>query len=309
MSKLLINEPPIQVLPSLAIAIGLNEAIVLQQIHFWIEKGMGKEYKGERWVYNSIPDWQKKNFPFWSEATIKRTIASLKKQKLITSKNLNQKKYDRTLWYTIDYQKLESIETVIRSKCTDGKGQNAPMDDSKMTSPIPETTTETTTETTKNVAPATFAPPPFIHNKQKENQPENESALTPIQVDAFEKSSAAVPVAAAPSEKPAKQKKELSPHQQVMAAYQDALGYKIPNGAKEGVAAKKIVASEYTIEQMTGCYEKMKRDPFWRDKHLSLHSVYEQLGAYCQNGHGANGHKILDATAETARLNAHLPPL
>jgi hypothetical protein len=155
-----------------------------------------------------------------------------------------------------------------------------------------------------------FAPPPLIHNKQKENQPENESTSTPIQVDVFEESSAAAaPVAAAPSEKPTKQKKELSPHQQVMAAYQDALGYKIPNGAKEGVAAKKIVNSEYTIEQMTGCYEKMKRDPFWRDKHLSLYSVYEQLGAYCQNGHGANGHKILDATAETARLNAHLPPL
>ena len=38
MSKLLINEHPLQVLPSLATKIGLNEAIVLQQIHYWKKK-------------------------------------------------------------------------------------------------------------------------------------------------------------------------------------------------------------------------------------------------------------------------------
>ena len=34
MSNLLTQEPPLQVLPSLAVAIGLNEAIVLQQVHY-----------------------------------------------------------------------------------------------------------------------------------------------------------------------------------------------------------------------------------------------------------------------------------
>ena len=37
MSKLLINEQPLQVLPSLAEAIGLNQAIALQQVHYWLE--------------------------------------------------------------------------------------------------------------------------------------------------------------------------------------------------------------------------------------------------------------------------------
>ena len=36
--SLLISEPPLQVLPSLAVKIGLNEAIVLQQIHYWLLK-------------------------------------------------------------------------------------------------------------------------------------------------------------------------------------------------------------------------------------------------------------------------------
>ena len=35
-SKLLIDEPPLQVLPSLALKIGLNEAIILQQVHYWL---------------------------------------------------------------------------------------------------------------------------------------------------------------------------------------------------------------------------------------------------------------------------------
>lgn len=37
MSKLLINEPPLQVLPSFAQNIGLHEVIILQQVHYWVD--------------------------------------------------------------------------------------------------------------------------------------------------------------------------------------------------------------------------------------------------------------------------------
>ena len=36
MSKLLINERPIMILPTLAVKIGLNESIMLQQVHYWL---------------------------------------------------------------------------------------------------------------------------------------------------------------------------------------------------------------------------------------------------------------------------------
>ena len=36
-SPLLINEHPLMVLPSLATAVGLNQAIVLQQVHYWLD--------------------------------------------------------------------------------------------------------------------------------------------------------------------------------------------------------------------------------------------------------------------------------
>lgn len=75
-TSLFIEEPPLQVLPSLAIAIGLNEAIVLQQFHYLGRIG-GKVINGERWVFDTYEDLCSKFFPFWSEKTIQRIVLSL----------------------------------------------------------------------------------------------------------------------------------------------------------------------------------------------------------------------------------------
>lgn len=144
---LLIQEPPLQVLPSLAKAIGLNEAIVLQQIHYWLQKSSNIEV-GHKWIYNTYNAWQKQ-FPFWSIPTIRRTITSLEKQGVIVTGNFNKAGFDNTKWYRIDYQKLESMsrrcdqnDQTMRSIWTDGADQN----DQTNTNRLPETTTETTTE-------------------------------------------------------------------------------------------------------------------------------------------------------------------
>ena len=50
-SKLLIDEQPLQVLPSLACAIGLNEAMVLQQLH-WRLRYSKKQVNGLFWVFD-----------------------------------------------------------------------------------------------------------------------------------------------------------------------------------------------------------------------------------------------------------------
>jgi hypothetical protein len=108
-NRLLIDEPPLQVLPSLAVAIGLNEAIALQQIHYWLQQ---KRHlvAGRYWVYNSYKEWEDQ-FPFWSNATIRRILGNLEKQGLVEARELNRAKFDRTKWYTIDYDKLAQIES------------------------------------------------------------------------------------------------------------------------------------------------------------------------------------------------------
>ncbi|MCO4455154.1 hypothetical protein AXE89_10615 [Staphylococcus aureus] len=147
MNKLLIDDYPIQVLPKLAELIGLNEAIVLQQIHYWLNNSKHK-YDGKTWVFNSYPEWQKQ-FPFWSLITIKRTIYSLEKQNLLLIGNYNKAKFDKTKWYSINYQTIEGMirpsyqnDTTSVSKRDDGVYQNDP------TNTIDYT--ETSSETTSN---------------------------------------------------------------------------------------------------------------------------------------------------------------
>src|ERR1700704_2509942 len=112
-SKLLIYEPPLQILPSLAIKIGLNEAIVLQQIHYWISNPLNKNIvDGRKWVYNTYDQWGVQ-FPFWSKNTIIRTIESLESKKLIISNSFNKLFRDRTKWYTIDYDNVNSLNIGI----------------------------------------------------------------------------------------------------------------------------------------------------------------------------------------------------
>lgn len=149
MNKFLIEEYPLIVLPSLAIEIGLNEAIFLQHIHYWLGKSK-HEHDGRKWTYNSIPEWQEQ-FPFWSESTIKRVISNLEKQKLLLSTSkYNKLAIDRTKWYSIDYDALESMtrpsgqfDPTIGSERTDASGQNEPT----ITLSLPERSSETSSKT------------------------------------------------------------------------------------------------------------------------------------------------------------------
>lgn len=122
MSRLLIDEPPLQVLPSLAREIGLNEAIMLQQMHYWLLKS-SNEFEGAKWFYKTLEEWQTE-FPFWSAMTIRRTLTNLEKQKVIRIGNFNKKKFDKTKWYTIEYQCVNSrcvqYEQTMCSNRTDG---------------------------------------------------------------------------------------------------------------------------------------------------------------------------------------------
>lgn len=150
MSRLLIHEPPLQVLPSLANTIGLNEAIVLQQIHYWISNPkVGKMHNGRRWVRNSFDEWQETNFPFWSVRTLKRVMANLIDQDLVLVENLNAKTYDRTLWYTVGYDALDRLHLAIVTDCHYGsdtvslsKGQDGTLEGDNVAPPIPETLSE-----------------------------------------------------------------------------------------------------------------------------------------------------------------------
>lgn len=159
MSKLLINEPPLQVLPSLAVLLGLNESIVLQQLHYWLEKSK-HNYDDRQWVYNTSAEWQEQ-FPFWSEATIRRTFASLRDKGVVLTGNYNKAGFDRTLWYSIDYEALNNLASPFDEFVTPCD-QLDQMEVIKLITPIPKTTQKTTTErVTPPATSAEVSTPPY----------------------------------------------------------------------------------------------------------------------------------------------------
>ena len=109
MSKLLIDEPPLLVLPSLAAAVGLAEAIFIQQLHYWLETNGHIKDDGRRWIFNSYESWSGQ-FPWWNIGTIRRIVASLRDAGIIlTTTRFNHMAIDNTLWYTINYAKLDEL--------------------------------------------------------------------------------------------------------------------------------------------------------------------------------------------------------
>lgn len=102
----------------LAIKYGVNAAIMLKNLMFWIEKNMANKkhfYDGKYWTYNSVRAFQLL-FPFWTDKQIRRILDNLVEKKVIAKGNYNKIGYDRTLWYTI-------IDEAIKGKCICPNGQ------------------------------------------------------------------------------------------------------------------------------------------------------------------------------------------
>ncbi len=169
--ELLINKDKVVMASvDLACVIGdCEEAIVLNQVSYWIERyrEINRNCKdGRFWVYNSYQKWHDDNFPFWHPSKIQRIFKSLEKKGLLLSANHNNAGFDKTKWYTIDYEKLqrmaddyesessliENEQSLIRNE------QSLPKYESPLIRneqsliageyPIPEDTTENTTEDT-----------------------------------------------------------------------------------------------------------------------------------------------------------------
>ena len=190
MSMYLFDEQPIVANKTLAREIGLNEALILQQINYWIEinkKSGNNFYDGRYWTYNSIRAWQEKDFDYMSFDTVKRTFAKLEKAGFLLVGNYNKDPRDKTKWYTINTEKLEELYAEIDNKkkkeelqalekavpnalgqnapmekckihqctsadCTDATEQNLPMQNGNMPQPLPENTTNNSSKITTDIS-------------------------------------------------------------------------------------------------------------------------------------------------------------
>lgn len=132
---LLMDGTQIPVLSELAQVVGLNEAIVLQEVYYWCKVNKREKratHEGYYWVFNSYTDWRDNHFPWWSYDTVRAIFKKLEKQGLLIVGNFNKSKMDRTCWYRINFNALSaSIEA-------NPSVRNSQMDMGGITRPIPE---------------------------------------------------------------------------------------------------------------------------------------------------------------------------
>lgn len=80
---------------------GILEAILLNNLWFWIEKNKANNtnfYDGYYWTYNSTRAFNEL-FPYVSQRQIQNALKRLIDNEILQTGNYNKIAYDRTLWY------------------------------------------------------------------------------------------------------------------------------------------------------------------------------------------------------------------
>lgn len=122
---------------------GVNEAILIHRLVFYIEKNMVNNkhfYDGNFWIYNSRRAWVEL-FDFYSESQMKTILQNLIKKSAVKTGNYNKYGYDRTTWYSIiDYEIFKEydidIEKYINNQLVNNAcsiGEISPIEERELT--------------------------------------------------------------------------------------------------------------------------------------------------------------------------------
>lgn len=153
-SRALLDEPPILLVPSLACAMGVPLALIVQQVHYWQTNprlsGHVDEH-GTKWVRNSATMWQADNFRFWTADKIRRLMADGRAKNVLVATSEFGSPTDRSLWWSVGHDGVDEALAKAQNACM----QNCKMHLGKTAKCICAQLhnvlyTETTTKTTKD---------------------------------------------------------------------------------------------------------------------------------------------------------------
>ncbi len=91
---------------------GVNEAILIQNLAYWIRKNEAndKHFHDERyWTYNSAEAFAAL-FPFWTVNQVRRLLSRLVEIGVLVKGNYNASQYDRTAWYAFANSYLQNCK-------------------------------------------------------------------------------------------------------------------------------------------------------------------------------------------------------
>lgn len=118
----------------LAVKYGVEEAVLLQHLSFWIQKNAANQkhfHDGQYWTYNSARAFSVL-FPFWSRQKIDRMIQSLREQGAILVGNYNDVGRDRTRWYALS----ETVRAIAENRAMHCSELSNPLLESEQ--PLPD---------------------------------------------------------------------------------------------------------------------------------------------------------------------------
>ena len=90
---------------------GVEEAIIIDNIYFWIAKNVANEkhkHDGRYWTYNSAKAFSEL-FPYMNEKKIYRVFKNLIDGDFLICGNFSDNKYDRTKWYSFSDSAIEIL--------------------------------------------------------------------------------------------------------------------------------------------------------------------------------------------------------
>jgi len=115
-SNVLLGGRTLLLLPTLVGMVGLNEAIVLQQVRYRLGDDLRPHvHDGKRWTRDPLERWRERDFPFWEIDTLRRAFQSLEACGLLHSAQFDKHLRDRTKSYTIDFDALAARERDYRA--------------------------------------------------------------------------------------------------------------------------------------------------------------------------------------------------
>jgi hypothetical protein len=117
--------------PDVAKKVGVNAAVIYQNILFWTEKNFRNErniHDGFVWTYNSVKAWAEL-FPYLTPKQIRSALQKLESEGFIASGNYNKSAYDRTKWYGVSTCRFGQIDLPVGANEVAQRGE--PIPDSK----------------------------------------------------------------------------------------------------------------------------------------------------------------------------------
>ncbi len=95
---------------------GLNEAVFIHNIFFWINNNKANnrnQFEGRFWTYNTKRAFVNQ-FPFWTYEQIKKIIVNLSENGVLLMSNFNENKWDKTIWYSLSDEVVNYYENLLK---------------------------------------------------------------------------------------------------------------------------------------------------------------------------------------------------